>query len=186
MPLTRRITLLALVPLTLAMNPAWGKTQAPACPRQIDVRNLMTVSEFQKTGLDRLTQAQLTAFNAWLNHYAQNLCTGLLLRGPSPAPTGMHAPSTKSAATGVAPTFGKPQNPLQSPNRIESRIVGEFHGWNGGTTFHLANGQTWKQAGPGYFRINLKKPKVLIKKLLFGYVLLVEGYGKEVFVRRIR
>jgi len=144
----------------------------------------MTVSKFQQTGLNRLSETQLAAFNAWLSHYTQNLCTGLLPR-PSSPPAAMPMPGEKSAAPGVASTFGERPNPLQTPSRIESRIAGEFHGWNGDTTFHLANGQTWKQAGPGYFRIDLKKPKVLIKKLLFGYVLLVEGYGKEVFVRRI-
>src|SRR5574337_488743 len=37
----------------------------------LEVRDLMSVSEYQRTGIDRLSPAQLKALNAWLNQYVQ-------------------------------------------------------------------------------------------------------------------
>ena len=186
---------------------------APAhCPQQIDVRNLMTVTEFDRAGLDKLDKQQLAALNAWLGHYVHGLCapqpetsgktaTAAQLHGganlpasqvsqaaktpPASAPGEGHtaAPGPSSAELAA---FGSPPRKTKEPGRIESRIPGEFHGWTGDTIFRLENGQVWKQAGPGYFRVDLKNPKVIIKKLLIGYVLLVDGYAKEVFVRRLQ
>lgn len=191
---------------------------APAmhCPKQIDVRNLMTVTEFDRAGLDKLDRQQLAALNAWLSRYLHSLCaqtaagtTGTSSPSAAAAPGVANASSAKQASqsarstpttpaqnrkhtTAPSPTsaelaaFGAPPKKAKEPGRIESRIIGEFHGWTGDTIFRLENGQVWKQAGPGYFRIDLKNPKVVIKKLLIGYVLLVHGYAKEVFVRRIQ
>ncbi|MDN5863752.1 MAG: hypothetical protein L0I62_00825 [Gammaproteobacteria bacterium] len=168
----------------------------------------MTVSEFQEAGLDKLDQKQLEALNAWLSRYVQTLCSASAAEATQPAPKPAATPlatvpgkavPTQSASTDgktPAPTpssadiaaFGAPEHSNGAGlDRIESRIVGVFHGWTGNTVFQLANGQVWKQAGPGYFRIDLQNPKVTIKKLLIGYVLFVQDYSaREVFVRRIR
>lgn len=98
----------------------------------------------------------------------------------------MATPAPAQASAAGAAAFGAPPQQRKVPNKIESRIIGEFHGWTGDTVFKLENGQVWKQAGPGFFETDLKNPKVTIKKLLIGYVLLVDGYAKEVFVRRIQ
>lgn len=183
-----------------AMPAAWA---APArnCPEHVDVRDLMTVSQFTATGLDKLSKQQLADLNAWLSDYLARLCasptaqsnarvqtppvsTAASVAEPKSGPAQARSPSTSSEATA---TFGAPpKQPSSTTNRIESRIVGDFHGWTGDTTFRLENGQIWKQAGPGYFETNLKNPKVVIKKLMIGYVLIVDGYSKEVFVRRIQ
>lgn len=176
------------------------------CPNQIDLRNLMTVTEFDRAGLDKLDKQQLEALNAWLSSYLRSLCAQTSpASGAKPA---IPPPAVESGASGgqtrrPAETGGRTATPSPSSaevsafgapppkkkktaGRIESRIIGEFHGWTGDTVFRLENGQVWKQAGPGYFRVDLKNPKVVIKKLLIGYVLLVDGYAKEVFVSRIR
>lgn len=189
--------------LVAASSPAWG-AGPQNCPQSVDVRDLMTVTQFTSAGLDKLTKQQLAALNAWLSEYLAGICSpppsapqkalpssstvsaSPLSEGGKAAAGHQAQPSTSSGAAVAA--FGAPpeQPPPSTPNQIESRIVGDFHGWTGDTIFRLENGQVWKQAGPGYFETNLKNPKVEIKKLMIGYVLIVDGYSKEVFVRRIR
>jgi len=160
---------------------------APRCPQHVDVRDLMTVSQFDRAGLDKLDKKQLQAFNAWLSRYVHDLCAAPAAQSAG-TPGKTAGPAHAQAATTAAEAaFGKPKpKPTGTTDRIVSHLVGKFHGWTGDTVFRLKNGQVWKQAGPGYFRTELKSPKVVIKKLLIGYVLQVDGYGKEVFVRRIR
>ncbi len=203
--LVSALTLTLAIPLAAA--PALAATP-PRCPTHVDVRNVMTVTQYDQAGLNKLDKKQLAALNAWLSHYIGKLCaeqtaetppspkntTGTAsagAAGKSPSSTPHQSESgqrqTTTANTTQEPSPGNPsQQKNQKPGRIESRIVGEFHGWTGNTIFRLENGQVWKQAGPGYFRIDLKNPKVIIKKLLIGYVLKLNGYGREVFVRRIR
>jgi hypothetical protein len=67
---------------------------------------------------------------------------------------------------------------------IESRIDGDFDGWEGGTTFTLVNGQIWKQIRPGaayYFALN---PKVIVSG--GSYRLRINGMAAAVPVRRIK
>lgn len=159
--------------------PAWAASPQPACTQKApDVRNLMSVNEYTKAGLDKLTKQQVDALNAWLAKYTHSLC-------PSASPNSPMVPS-KATTAPAANNFGQPPKEVNTTDRIVSHIAGEFHGWTGQTRFRLTNGQIWVQAGPGYYETNMKSPKVVIKKLLIGYILQVNGNGKEVFVRRIR
>jgi hypothetical protein len=75
----------------------------------------------------------------------------------------------------------------QTPDAIESTIVGEFNGWDGKTVFTLANGQVWKQSNPGKVVYHAVNPRVTITKGVFGsYRLNVEGLNASVAVRRIK
>lgn len=179
---------LPLIALALASS-AWAKpavpapATSPACVQKPDIRNLMTVNEYIKTGLDKLSQKQLANLNAWLVRYTRSIC------GPSTHKTNTNA-NTNSASV-PAPqakqnnaSFGMTEQHVNTTKRIVSHIDGVFHGWTGNTRFKLTNGQVWVQAGPGYYETTMKSPKVTIKKLLIGYILQVRG--KEVFVRRVR
>ena len=65
---------------------------------------------------------------------------------------------------------------------IESRIDGDFEGWDGGTTFKLTNGQVWRQVGNEYtFDYNFY-PKVSIVSTQDGYQMQVEGMNKKISV----
>ncbi len=69
---------------------------------------------------------------------------------------------------------------------VESRIVGRFRGWQGGTRFELLNGQVWQQTDFScLYRFNYS-PRVRILSTDEGYQMLVEGTGSAVPVRRIR
>ncbi|MCD8483004.1 MAG: hypothetical protein LR015_10300 [Verrucomicrobia bacterium] len=73
-----------------------------------------------------------------------------------------------------------------SPDRIESRIIGEFRGWNGNTVFRLENGQVWRQSAPGTFFYRTENPVVYIRRAMLGsYLLQIEGKNSSVRVRRI-
>ena len=161
------------VAVILASGTAVAAPPSPsACAQKPDIRNMMTVNQYTKSGLDKLSEKELNQLNEWLAQYTQSIC------GPNSTQT--TASTTKSNA---GASFGKEPKEVNTTSRIVSHIDGVFHGWTGNTRFKLTNGQTWIQAGPGYYRTTMKSPKVIIKKLLIGYILEVKG--KEVFVRRI-
>ena len=150
----------------------------------VDVRSVITVTQFNQTGLDKLSSGQIDAFNNWLNQYLSTRTAGPTA-SPMPPP-----PAPRTAASAVA-SFGadtmRPKRNPATPHHIESRIAGMFTGWDGDTIFKLENGQVWRQAGTGYFtNVKLDHPRVVIKKLMFGYLLTLPGHGETVFVRRIK
>jgi hypothetical protein len=77
---------------------------------------------------------------------------------------------------------------------VESRMVGNFTGWDGDTIFTLMNGQKWQQA-PRSFRPSsphqayvgqhIYEPKVLIIPINGTYELFVEGLDQRTRVQRL-
>ena len=66
---------------------------------------------------------------------------------------------------------------------IESRIDGEFEGWEGETIGKLMNGQIWLQTEYHYHYAYM--PEVLIYSSGSGYKMKVDGVNRAVGVRRI-
>lgn len=69
---------------------------------------------------------------------------------------------------------------------IESRIDGEFEGWEGETIFKLTNGQIWQQTD---FQIQIAiklMPKVLIYNTGSNFKMQVEGIEKSITVIRLK
>jgi hypothetical protein len=69
---------------------------------------------------------------------------------------------------------------------IESRIDGDFEGWDGETIFKLTNGQIWQQTD---FQIQIAiklMPKVLIYNTGSNYKMQVEGIEKSITVTRLK
>jgi hypothetical protein len=69
---------------------------------------------------------------------------------------------------------------------VESRIDGDFNGWDGETVFPLQNGQVWQQAAPGVLVAVRVQPKVRIYKSKGSWWLHVDGVDREVRVRRVK
>jgi len=67
---------------------------------------------------------------------------------------------------------------------IESRIAGEFHGWEGDSEYELTNGQVWRQARYKYSYKYKYRPEVTIYDASGGKVMDVDGC--RAVVRRIR
>ncbi len=70
---------------------------------------------------------------------------------------------------------------------IQSKILGEFKGWDGYTKFELENGQVWQQSSAGVLRVKINNPTITIKRSRVSdtYMLRVEGLNSSVRVKRI-
>ena len=94
------------------------------------------------------------------------------------------APADDNARFGIEQVERK----ADSPDVLESRLVGDYEGWFGNTRFELENGQVWRQVQSGRARYRgPPNPTVWIRKRAFGsYRLQVEGSNKTVRVERVR
>jgi len=104
------------------------------------------------------------------------------------------APTVGSAAAPAAAaadaTFGLTASQMRKADQkdsVESTLVGTFSGWNPGTTFRLANGQTWRVADDSSASLYAREaPKVAVKRNFIGtYFLEVEGVNQAPRVRRV-
>lgn len=93
-----------------------------------------------------------------------------------PAAQGKPRPSAKNP---------EPRQSTESENVIESRIEGDFQGWEGETIFKLANGQIWQQSVYAYTYHYAYRPEVMIYRTEGGYKMKVAGVDKPISVRRI-
>jgi hypothetical protein len=69
-----------------------------------------------------------------------------------------------------------------SSNVIESRIEGEFEGYDYGNLYKLTNGQVWQQTSAKYRYRYKYRPQVLI----YSGMMQVDGMSDSVRVQRIR
>jgi len=190
--------------LSLVLGSIFALT-AFAADKPVDVRDVMTATEFHSTGLDKLTPQEMAAFNAWLAAYAQasapasapvaaHAAAVVPVPVPVPAPAvaaPLPAPAPTAAPVAATGTAGFGQEMITPDERgevtrISSSIVGTFTGWNGNTLFKLANGQVWQQADSSTYETRLQDPPVVIKRLGLGYLLTLTGHGATVFVKRLQ
>jgi len=68
---------------------------------------------------------------------------------------------------------------------IESRIDGQFDGWEGDTIFQLANGQIWQQTQYAYKYRYKYRPTVTIFSASGGCTMQVDGVDRTIRVQRI-
>jgi hypothetical protein len=73
-----------------------------------------------------------------------------------------------------------------SSDLIESRIDGDFEGWDGDTVFKLTNGQIWQQVSYDYTYHYAFMPEVLIFKTTEGYKMKVGGIHETIYVKRLK
>ncbi len=72
---------------------------------------------------------------------------------------------------------------------VRTRIAGDFRGWDGRTTFHLANGQVWQQSDSSekYWSAAVPGPEVELRpSKLGGWKLFVPTADRWVRVKRLR
>lgn len=68
---------------------------------------------------------------------------------------------------------------------IETKIEGEFSGWDGETIFKMINGSIWQQCSYAYIYHYSFMPNVIIYKKSGSYYLKVEGIDDEIQVQRV-
>lgn len=146
-------------------------------PKQ-EIQTLMSAEEFRAAGLHRLSPEELAVLNTWLYGYIEVERREAVEEA---MPTGEPSFGLEQVTTRVAAIFQR-----DTPEAIESRILGEFRGWRGNTIFRLENGQVWRQVASGEFIVRVEDPVVRIRRATMGsYLLSIEGFGSTVRVRRV-
>jgi hypothetical protein len=143
----------------------------------------MSAKDFRAAGLDKLSDAELAALNAWIERnvrLADPAIAAAVAQGQVPA---------SGAVAGAEPSAADSQVGFENARRDEvvSSIAGSFKGWFGKTKFELANGQVWQQVEEDRYPMNVENPTVTIKPGAFGsWRLQVEGYNRTTPVKRIK
>ncbi len=135
----------------------------------------MTGQEFAEAGLERLTDTELAKLNAWIRAHSlgQHEQTG-------------YSQGDFAPADGLGNSADNAN--YNNRNPINSRLKGEFNGWDGAAVFELENGMIWVQdENDKFFIKTMNNPAVLIEPGMFAsWRLSIEGYNKKVRVKRIQ
>lgn len=132
----------------------------------------MTGAEFKTAGLHKLSNEELAALNAWLQKQSGRVLS---------ADAGASSSTPSQDRNGFAA--------VSERTPIDSRLVGDFKGWRGGTRFILENGQEWLQVDKEVLAgiKTITNPAVTIRPgLISGWRLKVEGYNSTVQVKRVK
>jgi len=150
------------------------------------VKKLMTVEEYERAGLNKLSADELQALNRWFARYSADVASALHAAPPVPAPEPREWPR-------LSPKFSARQHSEQPRDEEEewhtlvAHIKGKFSGWTGKTRFKLDNGQVWQQRNGGTWKTSSVSPEVTIEKNLLGFFKMrVEGHSVAIGVKRIR
>lgn len=135
----------------------------------------MSAAEFKAAGLDKLSAEELATLNGWIRGERSLVPAGA---SAQPAPQSIADIDRRGLSDGV-----------KSGDFIESRILGNFRGWNGTqTVFELENGMVWQSTDPAAkLAVNLTDPTVrLTPGFMNAWFLEVEGYNSRVRVKRLK
>jgi hypothetical protein len=158
------VAVLAFVPAIVGAQDAGPESRgATVFAPDVSVLNLMSAEQFSAAGLSKLSPAELRALSDWVRthslHVAELARTAAL--NPEPAPSG-------------------------NPGMIETRMAGDFTGWDGGTVFQFTNGQLWRQSSFGTVHQFARSPKVTLVATGSGWRMQVDGVPQSIYVRRLR
>lgn len=169
------IVLLSVCATALAQSQSRSQSASGAPFSSLEER--MTGQEFRETGLHKLTDEELRALNLWIQQ--RSLAAEDFERAAGAVPGAER--SSASDRRGFAEERGD-RRPIQS------RIVGEFTGWDGNTEFELENGMVWRQAESARLILSpIENPEVVIEPGMFGsWRLGVAGRNARVRVQRVR
>ena len=140
----------------------------------------MTAKDFREAGLDKLSDAELAALNAWIERN---------VRLADPAVAAAVASGQLPAAGTAAPAAAQDRVGFENERREEftSSIAGTFKGWYGKTVFELENGQVWQQVEDDRYPMTVENPTVRITPGAFGsWRLKVDGFNRTTLIKRIR
>jgi hypothetical protein len=132
---------------------------------QSQLRETMGAERFEAAGLQKLSPAELAKLEEWIE--------GRKKFAAAHATYAAHIECKKAAR--------EPEL-----NLVQTRIDGEFKGWDGETVFVLQNGQVWRQATYSYHYHYAYSPKVTIVRGDEGWVMQVEGVERSLKVVRVR
>jgi len=132
----------------------------------------MSKEDFQQTGLEKLSTAELELLDKWMLNFANSVADAVTKQ--------------KVNSKAVAGNAEAPKSKLPMAAAIESKIDGNFEGWSGETIFKLMNGQIWQQANYSYVYHYAFMPDVTIYSAASGWKMKVDGVDETIEVRRLR
>jgi hypothetical protein len=152
--------------------------------------------DFSATGLNKLTAEELARLDALVRDFKSGTLDPSSLRSDAVRAETRAVKAEKKAATAearkepAAPGLIAKAKVMLTPgtqveyDSVESRIAGDFRGWEGRTVFTLENGQRWQVANGGtYYTPPIASPKVKIAPAsLGGFWMTIEGVGQRVKV----
>jgi hypothetical protein len=145
--------------VAVAATTGAGNAVAQGAPA---VFQTMSPAEAEATGIERLTPAERQRLEAWIVRLSSNVA--------------------RLAASSVC-------QPTQAPEPaagLETRIAGDFTGWDGSTVVVLENGQLWQQTSFDRVATYIQSPRVSLVSNGREWRMSVEGVGPVVPVRRVR
>jgi len=154
-----RVGLMCAGVLAMGLTAAVVEAHAQSAPA---VLQTMSPAEQRTTGVEKLNPAERARLEEWVNRLSTNV-----------------AVLAASSACQMAPT------PVVT-TALESRIAGDFTGWDGATVFYLENGQVWQQTSFDRLAVYVPRPLVSFISTGSGWRMSVEGIGATIPVRRIR
>ncbi|GAB1408412.1 hypothetical protein MASR1M8_23310 [Thermomonas brevis] len=144
-----------------------------AAPAQDALQDKMTPAEFKAAGLDKLTAEELARLNAWLARSA-----------PS------EAAIEKAREEGRQEVVKKHRGFFDFGDKepIESRLVGEFNGFDAKRTYTLEDGSVWQQSdNTTLYGVRGTNLQVTIRPGVLGaWWMKVEGGSVQAKVKRIK
>lgn len=175
----------------------------------------MTPAQRAVTGVDRLTDAERAALEAWmagrLDRQGKTLRDGVgeLSSAPAPAPAPGSAPvvtpvgevvvSAAPAAASEAAIEAEVERRVNQKlseakafdvlddKPFEAELGASFTGWSGDTLFTLTNGQVWRQRSNTRYRHQSSDRRVRFEKnWLGGWEMTVLDGGRSVTVKRVK
>ena len=153
----------------IAMGWVWAMGLAAGHAAEEAFSRAVRAEDFAAAGLAKLSPGELARLDALVRDF----------KGGAPAVRADAAGGVKEKkvvrlAAGTEVEYGA----------VESRIAGDFTGWEGRAVFVLENGQRWQVANGGsYYTPKLASPKVTITPApLGGFWMAVEGVATRVRV----
>ena len=136
---------------------------------QITFESIFSEQEKAAMGAEKLSEAEKAKVRDYMIEF--------YLRGNEKG-------KAEASTVAVQPRTYAPAPP--SPEVIESKVDGDFDGWDGETIIKLFNGQIWQQT-EYYYHYNYSfMPSVVIYKSGTGYKMKVDGIDKAIGVKRIK
>lgn len=164
----------------------------PFSRAQTDLEKSMSPEEFQKSGLSKLTPAELVILDGLLKERR-------LFQAEEFAPLAEEKSVGRSWILFVgkkkekkAVEMGEEQIPMkinreEQPAELKAKLVGFFRGLSGSTVFQLDNGRLWQQRfnDTHYLGRPLKEPQVRLIRVWNSYRLIIDDLKMGVAVKRL-
>ena len=143
----------------------------------VPLDKLLTPDQYRAAGLTKLSKSELDSLSRYVTDYSQSVARVVLeaaISSPRNRSGDVPGPSTSPASAGIV------------GEALESRIDGEFKGWDGETIFRFQNGQIWQQAAYAYTYHYAYAPRVLVYRSSGVYKMKVDGVEAALTVKRIK